>query len=216
MSTVPRDANGQPIYRFPAALINNQGKAIDQLIGLCRGILIDGVVADQEAAVFRTWVETYFDREPVFPFDLLKKRLDAIFADGVIDDVEREELAGIMQSLGGLSANEEGIEDLSASLPITQPAPAISYAGAEFVVTGRCAYGTRAKVWDVITARGGVVHEQPRFETRYVLIGHFASRDWVHTSYGRKIERAVELRDSGHDLYIISEAHWTDSLKSLT
>lgn len=212
MSSPPRDAHGQPIYTFPAALVQNYGKAVDQLIGLCRGILIDGVVSDAEAIVFRQWVDRYFEEQPTFPFDDIKRRLDAVFADGVIDPAEREELTAIMNSLGGLTQDETGIQSLSASLPLCNPAPEIDYVGAEFVVTGRCSYGTRNKVWEAIQARGGAVNDNPRQTTRFLLIGHFASRDWVHTSYGRKIERAVELRNAGHRVSIISEAHWHASL----
>ena len=39
----------------------------------------------------------------------------------------------------------------------------------------------------------------------YLAIGHFASRDWVHTTFGRKIERAVEMRKRYGMPAIISE-----------
>jgi hypothetical protein len=40
------------------------------------------------------------------------------------------------------------------------------------------------------------------------VIGLFARPDWANTNYGRKIERAVELRDCGSGISIISEEHW--------
>ena len=45
-------------------------------------------------------------------------------------------------------------------------------------------------------------------ETNYLVIGTFASRDWANTNYGRKIEHAVELRESGCGISIISEEYW--------
>ena len=47
--TTPKDANGQPLRMFKANLENNVSKAIDQLSGICSGILADGVVTEQEA-----------------------------------------------------------------------------------------------------------------------------------------------------------------------
>ena len=41
-----------------------------------------------------------------------------------------------------------------------------------------------------------------------LVVGAVASRDWLHSSYGRKIMRAVELRDSGRTVGIIGEDHW--------
>ena len=44
--------------------------------------------------------------------------------------------------------------------------------------------------------------------TNYLVIGTFASRDWANRNYGHKIEHAVELRESGSGISIISEEHW--------
>jgi hypothetical protein len=38
--------------------------------------------------------------------------------------------------------------------------------------------------------------------------GTFGSRDWVHTSFGRKIQKAVDYRTSGSRLAIVGEDHW--------
>ena len=54
--TTPHDADGQPLRMFRAARDNNEAKAIDQLSGICAGILADGVVNEQEAVFFANWV----------------------------------------------------------------------------------------------------------------------------------------------------------------
>ena len=211
MTRIPKDDDGQPIHPFPASLIQNQGKLADQLVGLCKGILMDGIVNAEEARGFRSWINNCLEREPGFPFDQIKQRLDA-FSDGKPDEVEREEMAAILKSIVGAEFTNEDTDELSMELPLCDPPPPIIYPGREFVVTGRCAFGTRAKVWEAITSRGGLVNETPRSETSFLLIGHFASRDWAHTNYGRKIERAVELRDATGNLHIIGEEHWMKSL----
>lgn len=207
------DENGQPIRPFSAALLNNYGKSVDQLIGICRGVLFDGVVNDDEARCFRNWVAQQNLSEPVFPFDDLHRRLSGIYADGRVDDEERRELSEILKSIAGI---KDGIAadtpGGSMDLPLDDPAPEISHEGFEFVVTGRCAFGTRAAVWEAIKELGGTVNENPRCETKYLMIGHFASRDWLHSSYGLKIQRAVELKRKGHDLFIIAESHWRSTI----
>jgi hypothetical protein len=35
----------------------------------------------------------------------------------------------------------------------------------------------------------------------------------VHTTFGRSIEAAVELRVQGHGIKIVSEEHWVNSLE---
>ena len=61
--TLPKDAHGQPIRLFKAREENNAAKAIDQLTGICAGILADGVVSPKEAEFFAAWVHEVAVRE---------------------------------------------------------------------------------------------------------------------------------------------------------
>ena len=80
---------------------------------------------------------------------------------------------------------------------------------ASFHYHRQVAFGTRRNVMEAIEARGGTPSDSaPTRESNYLVIGVFASRDWANTNYGRKIERAVELRDSRSGIAIISEEHW--------
>jgi len=63
--TTPKDAHGQPIRMFKALRENNEAKAIDQLLGICSGILADGVVNEQEAKFFADWVRSHAALEPI-------------------------------------------------------------------------------------------------------------------------------------------------------
>jgi len=54
--TTPKDVHGQPLRMFKANLENSVSKAIDQLSGICAGILADGIVTEQEATFFGEWV----------------------------------------------------------------------------------------------------------------------------------------------------------------
>jgi hypothetical protein len=208
--TSPRDKDGQPIRIFRANLENNVSKAIDQLSGICAGILADGEVNVREAAYFADWVQKYAAYEPVWPFTDILARVERIFADGCCDDDEREELRGLMQAICGQQTASEPAEVFSSSLPLDAPSPSqISFPGHNFCITGRFAFGTRRKVLDAIEKMGGAPSDaHPTRETHYMVIGTFASRDWYNTNYGRKIERAVELRKDGTGIAIVSEEHW--------
>jgi len=206
----PKDEHGQPISLFKANLENNISKAIDQLSGMCAGILADGSVSETEARFFYDWVKKYASYEPVWPFTDILSRLDRIFSDGLISEEERHELKNIMEQITGKGLQSEPSETFSSELPLDSPLPEqIIFEGHEFIPTGRFAFGTRQKVADMITMRHGIVKDGfPTRSTRYLVIGVFASRDWYHTNYGRKIERAVELRRDGCPISIIPEEHW--------
>tara|TARA_R110002096_G_scaffold42144_31_gene113860 strand:+ start:1837 stop:2493 length:657 start_codon:yes stop_codon:yes gene_type:complete len=205
----PKDEHGQPLRYFKTNHDNNVSKAIDQLSGMCAGILADGVVCEKEARFFHEWIQKYSTYEPVWPFSEVLGRLETIFADGIISDLEREELKEVMQRITG-NAKMNALETFSSALPLNNPLPyTISFPQNEFVITGRFAFGTRRKVGEAIEQRGGIVKNgTPTHSTSYLVIGVFASRDWYNTNYGRKIERAVELRSEGTPISIISEEHW--------
>jgi NAD-dependent DNA ligase len=205
-----KDAHGQPRRLFKANLENNISKAIDQLSGICAGILADGEVCDAEATFFAQWVRKYAPYEPVWPFTEILQRVERIFTDGEIDDDERAELKVVMEALCGYTETAKPEETYAMALPLDSPQPdPVSFSNRSFVVTGRFAYGTRAKVVDAVSALGGVASDGfPNRESHYLVIGTFASRDWYATNYGRKIEKAVELRASGTGIAIISEEHW--------
>ena len=59
---------------------------------------------------------------------------------------------------------------------------------------------------------GGVIDQSPTRDTHYLVIGELCSPDWVHTTFGRSIERAVELHNQGHPIQIVSEEHLVNSL----
>jgi hypothetical protein len=208
--TTPKDAHGQPLQMFKANLENNVRKAIDQLSGICSGILADGVVTTQEAAFFANWVRKFAPFEPVWPFTDVLARVERIFADGRCDDDEREELKGVMQELCGYTAETNPGETYSMTLPLDSPLPQpVVFPDRVFTITGKFAFGTRRKVMEAIEARGGRPSDtSPTRESHYLVIGVFASRDWANTNYGCKIERAVKLRDSRSGIAIISEGHW--------
>ena len=204
----PKDEHGQPRGFFNRK--NNEAKLVDQLHGICTGILADGVVTVDEARFFNEWLKTNAALQPVFPLTDILARLNRIFADGQCDADEREELKEIMQAVCGCSGEKaDPTATFSCTLPLDSPPPTLSFGRRIYNITGKFAFGTRKKVMEAISAKGGLPTDAPpTLDSHYLLIGTFASRDWVNTSFGRKIEKAVAIRKSGAGIAIISEEHW--------
>ena len=49
-------------------------------------------------------------------------------------------------------------------------------------------------------------------KTSFLIVGTFGSEEWLHSTHGTKIIRAVELKKEGAPLAIISERAWTETL----
>jgi len=63
-----------------------------------------------------------------------------------------------------------------------------------------------------ILERGGEPCPNPRQKLDYLVLGIMGSRDWAHSSFGRKIEKAMEYKKAGHPIAIVSERHWSGYL----
>ncbi len=191
-----------------------QDRAADELLGLCRGMLADGVVTAQEAHFLKDWIERNAIHAQVFPFDIVYRQLQSAMCDGVLDeDEERDLLSTLVNLVGGEHRGGlPGSPSLASTLPLCDPAPPIHFPGSIFVVTGTFAFGPRRQVVDALEARQATAAGTVSKKVNYLVIGEVGSQAWRHSSYGRKIEAAVELREQGVPLRIISEPHWRSAL----
>ena len=187
--------------------------AIDELIGLCRGVIGDGAVTESEAGLLVRWMEANREAAGLWPANQLFVRLEAMLRDGVLDLEEQGDLLDLLQSITGPGLPlAERARSFSATLPLSHPPPRIIFAHERFCLTGRFAFGSRKNCETAVVDRGGIAQSEPTRETSFLVIGVLGSSDWMHSTYGRKIEYAVTLREKGVPIAIVAEEHWVRAL----
>jgi hypothetical protein len=188
-----------------------QDRLIDELIGISRGVIADGVVAESEAIFIGRWIETHREVANRWPVNVLYARITELLKDGKLAVDEQHELLRTLREItgGGMSYVAP---NRPTSLPLTHPEPVITFDGSVFALTGKFVFGTSAECHDVILDLGGSVIDAPNSETDYLVIGELVSPEWAHSTFGRSIEKAVELQRQGCRLAIVSEQHWVDQL----
>jgi NAD-dependent DNA ligase len=189
-----------------------QDRLIDELIGISRGVIADGVVDEKEAIFLGRWIEQHREIADRWPVNVLYVRLTEMLRDGILSPDEQQELLGTLRDLTGDSTLLSE-PNQSTTLPVDRPAPEITFEGSTFCLTGRFVFGTLLDCEEAILELGGMVVPTPGQETDYLVIGEGSSPDWIHTTFGRSIERAVELREAGVPINIVTEEHWVDSLR---
>lgn len=60
--------------------------------------------------------------------------------------------------------------------------------------------------------RGGEIAPGVSKKIHYLVVGEIGNEQWLHSTYGTKIKKAVELREGGSPLAIVSEQHWQKAL----
>jgi NAD-dependent DNA ligase len=183
-------------------------RSYESLLGICAGIMADGELNDKEISFLDVWLSENTHIARTWPGEVIYERVKSTLSDGRITAEEREHLAKTIHDLLGATYLETGAADGAATrLPVSQ-IDSITIQGKCFCFTGDFLFGTRTRCTRAVLDRGGTASETVNGEIDYLVIGTMASRAWAHTSYGRKIEAAVELQKQGVPLLIVSEEQW--------
>lgn len=183
-------------------------RSVDALIGIAAGITADGSINQKEAIFLKRWIKSnliHLD-DPVV--NILYRRLDDMLRDNILDSDEALELLSLLKQFTGIQEGSTKPFSAPTSLPLNIPPPALAWEDQTFMLTGTMAYGPRKHCEALITERGGRIGGSVSKKVNFLIIGSIGNEQWMHTSYGLKIKKAVELRETGVPIAIISEEHW--------
>lgn len=183
-------------------------RAVDELVGMSAGLIADGAINQQEAEFLKAWIETNLGHldDPVV--NLIYRRLANMLSDGILQPEEAAELLELLHQFTGPTLATTKPYVAPSTLPLCDPAPPIAWIDRCFLFTGTMAYGPRSECEALVVERGGRIGAGVSKKVHYLIVGSIGNDQWLHSTYGRKIKKAVELRDAGVPLSIISEQHW--------
>lgn len=174
---------------------------IDYILGFMRGISANNIITEKEAKALFNAIKKCEDKT-TFPiskvYEYFKNNKD--FSDNT-------ELLSILKNIYGGNLITNAKTSLSC-LPVDNPQPDIEFKNKVFTLTGEFAFGTRAQCVKEIEKRGGKFSKNVTQNIHYLIIGSIGSDDWIHSSFGRKIEKALQLKKQEKNIIIISEDHW--------
>ena len=186
-------------------------RQVDELIGLAHGLAADGALNQSEIEFLQKWLAAN-DSISVQPIlGALYDRVNSILADGVADTDECRDLLAVLAELSN-GDFELGESLKSTSLPLCNPPPELQVAGRHFCFTGTFSFGRRQECEAAVIGMGGTCGSLTR-KTDVLVIGIYATESWLHSSFGHKIMKACEMRDTGVPIAIVGEDHWTKFLR---
>ena len=209
MSENGLDEDGQPPIQFGWDRL--QDSRTDELIGLCRGILADGALVLPEARYLHRWLK---NNRPILytPHGRkLYESLDLALHDGELSHEEEDGLIDLLLAFTG-DRPGRGSHAGSTRLPFDDPPPEVIFLAKAFCFTGKFTFGTRKTCENTVITRCGAIHKSPTHATHFLVVGELGSVHWIHSNSGRKIEKAIELRDSGREIRLVGEAHFCAAL----
>ena len=165
-----------------------QLKALQSLL---ESIIEDKVVTEDEVNSLVDWMEYNINLRGNYPFDRVFILLEKVLEDGIVDDEELKLLLDkFTEYTSPTKSTCNGVGDLKDK---------------HFVLTGEFSYGSRSAVSEYIVSKGGVVDDNVKKCTQYVVIGSLGSQAWKNGVYGSKIKKAMELKDKGQNIELVAE-----------
>lgn len=193
---------------------HNMRKSCESLLGICAGVIADGELNEREVRFLQLWLQDNADIASVWPGEILAKRIQEVLSDGVVTPDELNYLKQTLEDLLGGTLEQTGATGgLATRMPLNDDrANPVIFNENAFCFTGNFLFGTRAACERAVMQRGGTAFDGVRKNLEYLVVGTLANEDWANTSYGRKIEKAVEYQNKGSPILIISEEHWAKHL----
>lgn len=189
-------------------------RQIDEFIGIIKGVMADGMVTQSEVEFLLSWMDSNRKAANLWPAKALYPRLATALVGGKMSiEAESDILGLLMSTVGGNIAPQNGIHSDSTALPLTNPHPNILFSDQAFCFTGAFHSGSRRWCEDQISQRGGIAASGVTKKLNYLVIGDIGNENWLHSTHGRKIEKAVAYNDSGGRIAIVGEEHWFNHLR---
>ncbi|PWJ87391.1 hypothetical protein C8D77_117107 [Mesorhizobium loti] len=185
-------------------------RQIDELIGLARGLAADGAITKTEVEFLQKWLAANAEISAQPIIRILYQRVNEILEDGVLDSDEHAQLLDTLNSFSNRDF-ELGEVLKPTSLPLSDPAPTLTFAGRLYCFTGTFNFGQRKYCEQAIADRGGFSGGLSQ-KTEFLVIGAYATESWKHSSFGDKIVKAAGWRDQGLPISIVAESHWVSFL----
>lgn len=191
-------------------------KAAQTLIGICSGITADGTLNDAEIIFLRTWLSENIEVATIWPGSAIADRIAQIMEDGKISDDERTSLLALLKSLSGNEFSDTGSVAAAGPAAPFDDTTDIDFPGKSFCLTGTFFFGTRAACERVIQQLGATAADNVTSKLDYLVVGSGCNADWVNTTYGRKIETALERKQRYGKPLIVSESNWVGAIKKIS
>ncbi|EKP0300558.1 BRCT domain-containing protein [Aeromonas veronii] len=179
---------------------------VNLLLGFLQGISADNQLLDKEIGLLAHIVAT--DAASLtWPGNLLNKRLQRIIEEGHISDEDRGELLDLIKQITGENFTETGLA-VGMSTTFFANDDVMSINGKRVCFTGKFFSNTRFNLEQQAKALGAEPVKSMTKMVNVLIIGGLASRDWMFTSHGRKIEAAIKAKNEGYNIQIINEEDW--------
>jgi NAD-dependent DNA ligase len=196
---------------------------IQKLHGILHGILADGNISLDEAKKLQEWIYDNDHLKGSYPYDELESLLLAVLEDGKIDEEEQGMLRDFFEEFIEYSFSKRvrkeservrsGLKKIKSLPSICASCPVIVFDDKSFVFTGTSKRAKRSDIAEHVDRLGGSLKGGVSGQTDFLVVGSGNNPCWAFSCYGRKVEKAVEMRKEGREIVIVHESDFWDAVE---
>jgi len=189
---------------------------LQRLHAILGGIVADGHISEEELRGLSSWLEDHDHLRTCWPYEEIGSLITTVLADKKIDELEHKMLKDFFSEfiavLDGRTIVSPSISEGTTLVGLCAVCPEIEFNGSKFCFTGASTRYTRSQLVETVSRLGGEVVTSMSAKASYLVIGAEGNPCWAYACYGRKVEKAVELRKSGVRLLIVHENDFHDAV----
>ncbi len=189
---------------------------LQRLHGIVGGLIADSVITEDELRALASWLDDHEHLRTCWPYDEFGSLITSVMADQKIDEQEHAFLKGFfsefVEILDERTIVSPVIAEGLAMVGLCAVCPEISFEGQTFCFTGSSNRFTRTEFSTLVRSLGGAIAASPSASVTYLIIGAEGNPCWAYSCYGRKVEKAVQLRKAGSRLLLVHESDFHDAV----
>jgi hypothetical protein len=189
---------------------------MQKLHAIIAGIASDAEISIEELNGLSAWLEDHDHLKRCWPYDEIESLVTSVLSDKKIDAEEHKLLMSYFGEFVSILDNKTIMSPVLLEetnlVGLCSVCPQISFADTLFCLTGQSYKYTRSEFEEVIYSLGGKSASYISKKVNYLVVGSEGNPCWAYACYGRKVEKAVELRKAGYPIVIVHENDFHDAV----
>lgn len=191
---------------------------MQKLHAILAAVASDGEITVEELRGLSSWLSDHEHLKHCWPYDEIESLILSVLKDKMIDQNEHKFLLQFFSEFVAVMDNKTIVNPIvhenSLITGVCAVCPEINFDGV-FCVTGTSNRYSRNELAGLIQNMGGTFTNSISKNVNYLIVGADGNPSWAYACYGRKVERAVELRKQGHKVVIVHENDFYDAVEDL-
>jgi NAD-dependent DNA ligase len=183
---------------------------IQELHGLLEALSFDSILYDVEIDYLENWLNNHQFLQKTYPFDFICNQVYMVKYENCEESIKLEAINKLLElgkcfesfKVGSCNSNSDLVEHLKTDIFLS-PKTEIDFDGKYVCVKGESKEFKRSIIHKNLESKGANILKAVSNKIDYLIICENKSTCWAFSTYGRKVEKVIELKNKGSNVDVI-------------